>query len=304
MNSFGLYPRRMSGLKKSPIYRIGNKEKLIEKLISLFPMPSTYNNFYDLFGGSGVVSMNILKPNENKYYNEYDKSIYFQVEMLKKSNHKKLIDLCLKVIIQNKLNNKDKNAFMTFRNKIISWDKSAKNWYKKAFYYFLISHYSFSNLLFIKKSMLTKGTTFGQRAFKKELVEQKLNYFTSFFPKHISNLSYELLEIKPNSFIYFDPPYLKTNSNYQVKDEWRAHDELKLLRYIEKLNSNGHKIALSNNKQRYLIKWAELNNFNIYNIRYNQTLGLHHKKDIANKSEEILITNYTPKSQKEQLKLF
>ena len=56
---------------KSPIFYMGNKYKLLEQLIPLFP--TNINTFYDIFGGSGVVSGNI----NAKYikYNEINKNI-------------------------------------------------------------------------------------------------------------------------------------------------------------------------------------------------------------------------------------
>ncbi|MGL5646909.1 MAG: DNA adenine methylase [Clostridium sp.] len=51
---------------KSPINYNGNKTKIIEKLIDLFP--SKISVLVDLFGGSGVVSLNANA--EHHIYNE------------------------------------------------------------------------------------------------------------------------------------------------------------------------------------------------------------------------------------------
>ena len=48
---------------KSPIFYMGNKERLIKKgLIELFP--NNINTFIDLFCGSGVVSLNVNAKNK------------------------------------------------------------------------------------------------------------------------------------------------------------------------------------------------------------------------------------------------
>ena len=59
-------------IMRSPIFYMGNKERLIKKgLIDLFP--TNINNFIDLFCGSGVVSMNVKA---NRYLlNDYNKTI-------------------------------------------------------------------------------------------------------------------------------------------------------------------------------------------------------------------------------------
>lgn len=42
--------------KPSPIFYMGNKYKLLKQLIPLFP--TKFRKFIDVFGGSGVISMN------------------------------------------------------------------------------------------------------------------------------------------------------------------------------------------------------------------------------------------------------
>lgn len=56
---------------KSPIFYMGNKYKLLDQIIPLFP--DNINIFYDLFGGSGCMSANVIA---NKViYNEINDNI-------------------------------------------------------------------------------------------------------------------------------------------------------------------------------------------------------------------------------------
>ena len=72
----------MKDYKISPIFYMGNKKKLISKgLIDLFP--KDINLFVDLFGGSGVVSMNI---DAKKYIvNDFDSNLFALYELFKSS---------------------------------------------------------------------------------------------------------------------------------------------------------------------------------------------------------------------------
>lgn len=63
---------------KSPIAYMGNKHKLLKTLIPLFPQCET---FIDLFGGSGVVSMN-FQGTIQTIYNELNVNIYELVKMI------------------------------------------------------------------------------------------------------------------------------------------------------------------------------------------------------------------------------
>ena len=49
-------------MKKSPIFYMGSKYRLLNQLLPLFP--EECNTFIDAFGGSGVVSMNYHGKNK------------------------------------------------------------------------------------------------------------------------------------------------------------------------------------------------------------------------------------------------
>ena len=57
---------------ESPIFYMGNKYKLLKQLIPLFPKQC--DTFLDLFGGSGVVSMN-YQGTRKTIYNEFNGNI-------------------------------------------------------------------------------------------------------------------------------------------------------------------------------------------------------------------------------------
>ena len=70
-------------MKISPIFYMGNKKKLIKKgLIELFP--NDINMLIDMFGGSGVISIN---TNAEKYIiNDIDKNLIDLYELFKVKN--------------------------------------------------------------------------------------------------------------------------------------------------------------------------------------------------------------------------
>ena len=68
---------------ESPIPYMGNKYKLLKQLVPLFP--EKCNTFYDLFGGSGVVSMN-YHGETGTIYNEFNYNIYMLAQLFKNTN--------------------------------------------------------------------------------------------------------------------------------------------------------------------------------------------------------------------------
>lgn len=75
-------------IKKSPIFYMGNKERLIKKgLIDLFP--KNIDNFIDLFCGSGIISMNI---NARRYIlNDYNSIIIDLLNLFKNNSAENII---------------------------------------------------------------------------------------------------------------------------------------------------------------------------------------------------------------------
>ena len=288
---------------KSPIYRVGAKDKQLKRLLPLFPNPNTYDHFYDLFGGSGVVGMNINKPPQNKHFNEIDNNLYQMVMLLHKNSIENIMNNATNIISKYKLNAFDKEGYYKFRNDIIKWQVKAPI-AKRALIYFVLYHFSFSNFLYFNaQGFLTTGTTFGKREFKPKLVEEKLQHFKAVFPRNITNLPYQQVILKPNSFIYIDPPYLGTSTDYIKQRPWDENSEKALLEWIVQQHINGHKIAFSNNVSPHLEKWAKKHNFYLHYIKHSQTLGAYHKKGTPLKTQELLITTYQVQDQT-QLNLF
>ena len=62
---------------------MGNKYKLLKQLIPLFP--AECNIFFNMFGGSGVVSMN-YHGEKGTFYNEFNYNIYMLAQLFKNTN--------------------------------------------------------------------------------------------------------------------------------------------------------------------------------------------------------------------------
>lgn len=103
---------------------------------------------------------------------------------------------------------------------------------------------------------------------------------------------FKMWSFKSNDFIYLDPPYLISNSEYNKL--WSEDDEKAVLSILDELNSNNIRFAISNliehkgQKNCIFEQWAK--NYNVYEISSNY-LNYH---DNAPKEfhREVLVTNY------------
>jgi site-specific DNA-adenine methylase len=100
--------------------------------------------------------------------------------------------------------------------------------------------------------------------------------------------------LKEIDFVYCDPPYLLSKGSYNENGFWTEKEEEQLLNFLEKLNKNKIKFALSNitqrgeNENKQLIKF--LKKFKKVDFSFNYNTSNYQKKRKIEK--EVLIKNY------------
>lgn len=286
-------------VKVSPIRYMGNKRKLIKKgLCELFP--SDIDIFYDLFGGSGVVGMNV---NANEYVlNELDKKVFELYQMFKYKNPDDIID--------HTLNRIDEFGLPTISTDKRQVGEEVRDFFKDKYFKFreyynnnqkpedlyVLKNYAMSQTIRFNKSGKF-NMPFGNNRFIKEKHGQEIKDFHRYLQKvKLFNLDYREIDILGNKpFVYLDPPYLGSVATYNENGAWTKEDNTGLLLYLKQLDSLGIRWGMSNiikNKNSTdlnLIEWVEENGFNIY---YFSDFDYYSFGRGKSKSVEVFIYNY------------
>lgn len=290
-------------VKVSPIYYMGNKRRLIGRgLVELFP--ENIGVFYDLFGGSGVVSLN---TNANKHVlNELDNNVFGLYKSIRNNEPSVIIDHIEKRIDEFGLPRKSTHSKNTseeereyYKEKYMKF-RSYYNENRSPLDLFVLMNYCMSQTMRFNQSG-GFNMPFGSDRFIKEDHSIRYYNFHEFLNKKetlITNRSYLEFDVgnySVDDFVYLDPPYMNTIATYNESGKWTSEDQTKLLEYCLKLDRAGIKFAMSNifknrsfhNKD--LIKWCEDKNFNVYDFKgFNYSNFGKAKSD----SKEVLITNY------------
>ncbi len=299
-----------SKIKRSPLFYVGDKYRLMEQIKNLFP--KEINNFYEPFVGGGTVFLNTEA--KNYYLNDIDKNLIDIHKFLLKNSknedkffrniekiiHKyKLSKSYKENIIPNSLKKKWKKTYFAKFNKE-GYEKLKeyvnKNKKKDPLVLYVLLIYGFNRML-----RFNGGGKFnipvGNVDFNKNVVNALSNYFDFVQNRKISFISKDFRkfisekEYFKNDFVYLDPPYLITASEYNKF--WDHRSELDLLSIIDDLNRKDIKFALSNvthyngNKNDLLIGWMK--KYKARNIKSNY-ISYHDNK--KKKIKEVLITNY------------
>ena len=287
-------------MKISPIRYMGNKRKLINKgLCDLFP--NNIDIFYDLFGGSGIVGMNV---EANEYVlNELDEHVFGLYQMFKYTAPVNLINHTKDRIKEYEIPtiNTDKRSvgeqvrehykekYMKFRQHYNN-NPNAKDLY-------VLMNYAMSQTMRFNKSGKF-NMPFGNNRFIPETHGKEIRNFHKFLQNvTLCNKDYQGVEIERpcNSFVYLDPPYLGSVATYNENGAWDKDDNERLLKYLKDMDNKGIKWGLSNiikNKHiedLALIDWVKENN---YNIHYFSDFDYYSFGKGKSGSVEVYIYNY------------
>lgn len=297
----------MKDFKTSPIFYMGNKKKLIQKgLIGLFP--DNISTFADIFGGSGVVSMNV--DADNYIINDFDKNVVGLYNLFREYDYLTIVNHIESTISKydlptfgtNKSKFKDETRIAEF-NRNYTKLREKYNQERNVLDFYTLMFFSFSQQFrFNKKNefnMPRGNNNFTEN--NKKYIQHGLDFFKS--EVAISNKDFLLIDYSiftENDFLYFDPPYLGTLATYNENDGWNEKYEEDFYDVIIELNGRNVPFGISNvfhNKgieNTKLINFVKDNDLNVYGFEKFTYFAC--GKGVAD-TKEVFITNYEKRTE-------
>ena len=300
---------------KSPLNYVGGKYKLLGQLTKRFP--NNINTFVDFFCGGGNVGVNV-KANKVIAVDK-EECLIKVLNLFKRYSYTQIIEKIDSIIEKYKLSNTfingykyyncDSSAGLGIYNKQRylklreDYNRLKEESDDKTFKFLTLIIYGFNHQIRFNSSG-EFNTPVGKRDFNSSIRRNLLSFCEALRNKNVEFVSEDFKKIKidnltPEDFCYFDPPYFLGDASYNENNNWTEKDEKELLSYINKLNDNNIKFALSNvtqhrgEKNQLLIDWAIENKYNINYLDYNYNNSNYHSKSKLNITEEVLITNYS-----------
>ena len=298
---------------KSPLNYTGGKYKLLPQLEAQFP--KEINTFVDFFCGGANVSVNVNA--ENIIAIDKETNLIRVLNLFKHYNYidiiKKIESVALEYNLSNSYNNGyssyncdsssglgkyNKEGYLKLRNDY----NGVKNSCKKDFMFLTLIIYGFNNQIRFNSNGKF-NIPVGKRDFNNSIRKNILYFCEKLETKDVEfkNMDYKefnIKELNEKDFCYFDPPYFLGTASYNESDLWNEKNEKELLEFINNLNQNNVKFALSNviehkgKRHNVLVDWALDNKFNINYLDYNYSNSSYQIKDKTQKTVEVLITNY------------
>lgn len=296
---------------RSPFFYVGDKYKIMPQLLKLFP--SDISTYVEPFAGGGSSFLNT----QAKYYliNDIDKYV---IEL-----HKCLSGYadCPEAFLSKLYRIIDEYGFScSFRG--INVPVELKKQFMKTYYsqfnktayirlkekfneqqdmviLYLLLVYGFNHMIRFNASG-DFNLPVGNVDFNKNVYNAILSYMSFMRNNQIEfyNLDFitflQLVEsrLDSKSFIYLDPPYLISGSEYNKY--WNEKEEKRLCDYLDELNSRGIKFGITNliyhkgKVNQTFLEWAK--KYFVYSVSSNYISF--NDNTIKKSSKEVYVTNY------------
>ena len=300
-------------LIQSPLNFTGGKYKLLPQILPLFPQG--INCFVDLFCGGCNVGINI--DSNSVVYNDIDEHLFYLFNTFKNLDKEVTFELIFKIIKDYDLSLVCENGYDYYncdsgsgvgpynKERFLKLRNDFNHQKQEDYYYYLMLYvlivYAFNNQIrFNAKGEYNLPV--GKRDFNKKM-QSKLSDFIDRLQRQdcrftcVSFTDFDVSALTNRDFVYVDPPYLITCATYNEQDGWNEDHEKELLHFLDELNSNGIRFALSNvlrskgKENTILIEWLSNNKYKTHHLDYGYSNSNYQTKNKQTKSEEVLITN-------------
>lgn len=295
---------------RSPFFYVGDKYKLMPQLTKLFP--KNINRFIEPFVGGGSAFLNTKAKeylvndidtnviNLHKKLCEYSKnSNLFFNEIFKIIKQYELSCSYIGITAPNELKKQyiktyyakyNKNAYLALKN---DFNKNQSDILR--LYVLLI--YGFNHMIRFnlsgKFNLPVGNVDFNQNVYNALVCyfdfcqKNKIKFVNSDYRDFLRTINF-----KENDFIYFDPPYFISNSEYNKF--WSNLDEIEIYKILDDLDKKGVKFGITNlvnhkGKTNNILKiWSK--KYQIYTIKSNYISF--NDNTIKQDSNEIFVTNF------------
>lgn len=280
---------------KSPLNYSGNKYRMLEELLDIFP--NNISMLYDVFGGGGTVSINTGA--EYVYYNDiihHIPNMYNEIKLIGSDKAYELVD---SIVSEYQLSKTNEDGFLKLRE---DYNNGLDEWYHL---YALITN-SFNYQLRFNNSGEYNSSFGRNRSYFNPTLRNRFKKFADriceldivFSSCDFRDVDFS--DADSNDLIYLDPPYNIGNAVYHDGKRgfkgWNKQDDLDLFEICDKLDNLGVKFVMSNafrlkgKENKELIEWAEKYKISYPNIQYQNCS--YKKIDKKTKDVEVIIYNY------------
>lgn len=277
-----------NSVTRSPMFYVGDKYKLMPQLTKFFP--DNIDKYIEPFVGGGSSFLNTSA----KVYlvNDIDKNIIDLHKYLMsfadkpEALYSELFDTIEKyglscsykgIVVPDSLKKKYVKTYYSHYNKVaynkLKADYNANNCVSLLY---LLLIYGFNHMIRFNSAGMfnlpvgnvdfNKNVYNAIEMYLKFVSQNKVKFHNMDYIKFVENIS-----IGKDDFVYLDPPYLNSDSEYNKL--WNKEEEIRLLKFLDKLDSDGVRFGITNlvnhkgKRNDLFIEWSK--KYLVYDIHSN-----------------------------------
>lgn len=300
---------------RSPFFYVGDKYKIINQIKEF--MPKKINRYYEPFVGGGSSFLNIKanyyylndvndKVIELHYYLSSNSCKDYKIieKIIEKIKEYKLSCSFIGETVPPELKQEFKKTYYSKYNKeaYTSLKKVYnENSCKDSLLLYILLIYGFNHMIRFNKSGIF-NLPVGNVDFNKNVFEALKNYIQFSLQNNIEFENKDYInfmkdkQLNNDDFVYLDPPYLISSSEYNKL--WNEDREKELYNFLDELDKKNIKFGISNllthkgRENNILRNWME--KYRVYEINSNYISRF--DNSIKKDSREVYITNYEKES--------
>lgn len=260
----------------------GGKQKLVKELINL--MPVKYNNYFEPFVGGGALFFNV-EP-RNAYLVDYNEELINLYKVIKNKPNELIDDL--------KKHKNNKEYFYKIRN----LDRD-KNYFKlndiERASRFIYLNKTCYNGLYRVNSKGEFNVPFGNYKNPNILDKETILICSKVLKNvHLIHGDFEIIKnkVKPNDFVYFDPPYVPINTTSSftsyTNNGFDKEEQKRLKKFFDYLTTKNVYCMLSNSYTDFILRLYQ--GYRIHVVEASRAINC--KSEGRGKVKEVVVINY------------
>ena len=283
---------------RNPFNYVASKDRLLADITGR--LDYTKNRFFDLFCGSGVVSVNVGDKYEHIIMNDGCPQMIDLLSYMREHTVEELLCEADKYRSMFHLSKTNKEGYLKARE---YYNKGNKN---PMLLYMLITHAFSYNVVFNSRGGFSVPSGVNRSYFNPTLRNKFINFCNKL--REINDIQFMQLKLNElvncskewvweDVMVYVDPPYSTSDAScsrsYGLK--WtKEHDKI-LMNFLDYISDKGASFMVSNAfenngyKNEELIAWSEKYNTEHLACDYN---NCHHLRKNAGDTDEVIIYNY------------
>lgn len=278
-------------LLKSPMNYIGNKYRILNQILPLFPESNT---FVDLFAGGLDVSVNT--DASDVYCNDINNYLIDIYKAFQSNGYEVVLAHAESRIEEFGLSKENEEGYLAFRDFYNHSERNPLDLY-------LLMNYGF-NYQFRFNSKHEFNNPFGRnRSSFNPALQERLQFFMErieYFKFSSTDFrDFDFSALKEGDLIYCDPPYSLSVGSYNDGKRgfkgWSIDDDSDLMELLDSLSARGIKFAMSNvtehkgQEHSALKQWAKKYKVHFVDRGYGNCS--YHLGNRSGLTQEVLITN-------------